>query len=166
MKTIAAILLLSCCAIGQDKAAVSAAEAACGPQDMRFEVKSDESQHPTPAPEAGKALLYVVQIRGMVASRFGVDGKWVGATTRSTYFFASIDPGEHHLCAMAQIGHGLGKAMRVSLRGLRAEAGITYYFVPHAYSGGPLSWFDLSQVDPDEGKYLVAAAKFSTSHPK
>jgi hypothetical protein len=33
MKAIAAILSLSCCAFGQDKAAISAAEAACGPRD-------------------------------------------------------------------------------------------------------------------------------------
>jgi hypothetical protein len=36
MKTIAAILLLPCCAFGQDKAAVSATEAGCGPRDVGF----------------------------------------------------------------------------------------------------------------------------------
>ena len=56
MKTMAAILLLSCCAFGEDKAAVSATEAGCGPQDARFDVKSDESQHPAPTPEDGKAV--------------------------------------------------------------------------------------------------------------
>jgi hypothetical protein len=57
MKTIAAICLLSCCAFGQDNAAVSAAEEGCGPQDKKFEVNSDESQHPTPIPEEGKAVI-------------------------------------------------------------------------------------------------------------
>ena len=49
MKTIAAIVLLSSssCAFAQDKRAISAAEAGCGPQDAKFEVKSDGSQHPT-----------------------------------------------------------------------------------------------------------------------
>jgi hypothetical protein len=60
MKTIAAILLLSCCAFGQDRAAVSATVAGCGPQDTRFDLKSDESQHPAPTPEDGKALIYFV----------------------------------------------------------------------------------------------------------
>jgi hypothetical protein len=48
MKTIAAIVLLSCCALAQDKTAISAAEAGCGPQEQKFEVNSDESQilHP------------------------------------------------------------------------------------------------------------------------
>ena len=59
MKTRAAILSLSCCllscgAFGQDKAAVSAAEAACGPRDVGFNVTADKSQHPTPTPRAGK----------------------------------------------------------------------------------------------------------------
>lgn len=38
MKTIVTILLLpflSCCAFSQDKAAISAAEAGCGPQDKK-----------------------------------------------------------------------------------------------------------------------------------
>ena len=60
MKAIAAILSLSCCAFGQDKAAISAAEAACGPRDVRFEVSVDESHHPIPMPENGKAVIYVV----------------------------------------------------------------------------------------------------------
>ena len=56
MKTIAAIVLLSCCALAQDKTAISAAETGCGPQDAKFEVQSDESQHPVSTPEDGKAL--------------------------------------------------------------------------------------------------------------
>ena len=78
MKTIAAIVLLSCCALSQDKAAVSAAEAGCGSQDTKFEVKTDESQHPASSPEDGKALIYVAA-DGHLTSIFGVDGKWVGA---------------------------------------------------------------------------------------
>ena len=168
MKTIAAILLLSCYALGQDKIAVTAAEAACGPRDVKFEVRADESQHPTPTPENGKALIYVVKedrISSRFGSRFGLDGKWVGALKGRTYFFVSIDPGEHHLCAIGQIG----VATRVSLRELKAEAGMTYYFVPHIVGEAVYaidSEFDLSQVDPDEGKDLVARAKFSASHPR
>ena len=105
MKTIAATVLLSCCscwALGQDKVAVAAAEAACGPQDSQFSVTSDESRHPTPTPESGKALIYVV---GQVprSTRVGADGKWLGALKRGTYFSASVDPGEHHLCARTDI---------------------------------------------------------------
>ena len=60
IRNIAAIVLLSCCALAQDKRAISRAEVGCGPQDVKYEVKTDESQHPTPTPEDGKALIYVV----------------------------------------------------------------------------------------------------------
>ena len=46
---------------------------------------------------------------------------------------------------------------------------MTYYFVPHIVGEAVYAIdakFDLSQVDPDEGKALVAKAKFCTSHPK
>lgn len=166
MKAIAAMLLLPCLAFGAaksskaSKADSSAAEAACGPRRMKFEVITDKSQHPTPAPENGKAMVYVVQEdAGFFTSLIGVDGKWMGANRGRTYFFFPVAPGEHHLCAMATaLGH------RVSLHKLKAEAGQTYYFVPH--NEATSARFVLAQADPDEGKDLVAKAKFATSHPK
>jgi hypothetical protein len=106
MKFIAATFFLSlasCCAFGQDKAAVSAAEAACGPSDLDFSVTADESRHPTPIPDSGKALIYVVQ-NAPGGTRVGADGKWLGASKRGTYFSASVDRGEHHLNTRAHIG--------------------------------------------------------------
>lgn len=62
MKIIAALLLVSCFAFRQDKASESAVEAAaCGPRDVEFEVNIDKLVHPTPAPETGKAVIYVVR---------------------------------------------------------------------------------------------------------
>ena len=75
MKTIAAIILLSCCALAQDKTAISTAESACGPQDAKFEVRSDKSQHPAPTPEEGKALIHFIA-DGHLTTPMGVDGKW------------------------------------------------------------------------------------------
>jgi hypothetical protein len=61
MKTVTAVLLLSICvlsicAFGQDKAAVAAAEAACGPNSENFTVTV--GTHPMGAPEEGKALIF------------------------------------------------------------------------------------------------------------
>jgi len=112
MKTIAAILLLSCCALSQDQRAISRAEVGCGPQDVKYEVKFDDSQHPTPTPEDGKALIYVVA-DGDLTSVFGVDEKWEGAVkggrapSTGAYFFVPTEPGEHHVCAMLQSSHPL-----------------------------------------------------------
>lgn len=62
MKTRAAILLLSssllsCSTFGQDKMGVSAAEAPCTPREVRFNMTTDKSQHPTRTLENGKALI-------------------------------------------------------------------------------------------------------------
>jgi hypothetical protein len=161
--TAAAILLLSCCscsAFAQDKAAASAAEAACGPRAVGFNVTADKSQHPTPAPESGKALIYVLQ-KDDATTRVGADGRWLGALRRRMYFSASLDPGEHHLCAVGRIGIW----SHVSLHELHAKAGETYYFVTE-YGERVPDLFTLHQVDRDEGKYLVAWAHLSAFHPK
>jgi hypothetical protein len=164
MKTIAAIVLLSCCALSQDKAAVSAAEAGCGPQDARFEVEADELQHPAFSPEDGKALIYVVA-DGHFTSIFGVDGKWVGAVNGGRYFFVPIEPGEHHLCAMLQ-SFLSQRGPRVSVHSLKAEPGGTYYFRTRMVGISTGFVLQLDQLDSDEGRWFVAWSKFSTSHPK
>jgi hypothetical protein len=164
MKTSAAILLLSCCAFGQDKTAVSATEAGCGPQDARFEVKSDESQHPAPTPEDGKALIYFVA-DGHLTTPFGIDGKWVGAVNGGRYFFVPIEPGEHHLCAMLQ-SFLAERGPRVSVHSLKAEPGGSYYFRTRMVGIGSGFVLQLDQLDPDEGRWFVAWSKFSNSRPK
>ncbi len=171
MKTIAAIFLLSCCAFGQDQAAVSAAEAGCGPHDKKIEVNSDESQHPTPIPEEGKAVIYFVVDGHPVpaapyTSVFGVDGKWVGAVNAGRYFFLPIEPGEHHLCARRQSLLPPG-GPGVSVHSLKAEPGGSYYFRTRMFEiVGGVFVFQLDQLDSDEGRWFVAWSKFSTSHPK
>jgi len=126
MKTIAAIVLLSCCAFGQDRAAITVAEAACGPHDAQFEVMPDDSRHPTPTPENNKSLIYVVE-RATGVMRFGADGKWLGALKPGTYFFASMEPGEHHLCVT---GHSLyGRACPCTHWTRRRARSTTFLFV-------------------------------------
>lgn len=171
MKTIAATVLLSCCsccAFAQDKRAISAAEAGCGPQAAKFDVKSDASQHPTPTPENGKALIYVVA-DGHLSTVFGFDEKWVGAVNGgingTTYFFMPIDPGDHHVCAMLQsaLPH---RGPRVSVHSLRAESGGIYYFRTRLVGISTGFVLQLDQLDSDQGRWFVAWSKFSTSHPK
>jgi hypothetical protein len=53
------------------------------------------------------------------------------------------------------------------LHSLQAKAGETYYFLPMPISnGGRGGTVSLEQLDPDEGRYLVAKAKFGTAHPR
>ena len=95
------------------------------------------------------------------STRFAADGKWLGALRRRTYLFASIDPGEHHLCAIGRIGAW----SHVSLHELNAKAGEIYYFVTE-YGELVPDQFTLRQVDPDEEKHLVAWAHLSAFHTK
>jgi hypothetical protein len=164
MKTIAAILLLSCCVLAQDKRAISRAEVGCGQQGVKYEVKTDESQHPAPTPEDGKALIYFVA-DGHLTSIFGFDEKWEGAVDDGRYFFVSIEPGEHHICAMLQSFLPL-RGPKVSVHSLKAEPGGTYYFRTRMVGISTGFVLQLDQLDSDEGKWFVAWSKFSTSHPK
>jgi hypothetical protein len=94
--------------------------------------------------------------------KFGADGKWLGASMDGTYFFAFIEPGEHHLCATGHLPFWKG----VGLHQLNAKAGETYYFFVNIVAAGDHAVLTLSQVDSDEGRELVARSKFSASHPK
>ena len=171
MKRIAPTVLLSwcsCCAFAQDKRAISAAEAGCGPQDAKFEVKSDESQHPTTTPEDGKALIYVVA-DGHLTTIFGFDEKWEGAVEGGRYFVVPVEPGEHHICAMLQslmIRRVLTWLPRVSVHSLKAEPGGTYYFRARLVGISTGFVLQLDQLDSDEGRRFIAWSKFSTSHAK
>lgn len=62
--------------------------------------------------------------------------------------------------------HSGGDYDYVSLHQLNAKAGETYYFAVHLVEAVTSNNFAISQVDPDEGRYLVAKAKFNESHPK
>jgi hypothetical protein len=162
MKTIVTtffLTLLSCSAFGQDKAAISAAEAGCGPDNVKLSVTIDESGHPTPSPENGKALIYVVQ-SGAGTFKFGADGKWLGALKGGSYFYSAVDPGEHHLCVKGHISLWKG----LSLHQVNAKPGETYFFFVRVVAGGGHDELTLTELDPDQGKELVARSKFSSPH--
>ena len=175
MKTIAAILLLSCrscCAFGQDQEAVSAAESACGPKGVNFDVKDDNSQHTVGQPEAGKALVYVIQdigapncIGGCLTTKIAVDGAWVGANHQNSYLSFAADPGEHHLCANWQ-SHFARMSRVTGLAHFTAEAGKVYFFRNRILGGTGATFFDIEPIDSDQGRLLIASIPMSISHPK
>jgi len=104
MKTALALILFAVSAWSQDQSAIGAAQAACGPKNVKFSAKQDATKHPTPEPDAHKALVYVVQelgefkCGGCALTRLGLDGTWVGANQGTSYFFFWTESGEHHLC--------------------------------------------------------------------
>jgi hypothetical protein len=181
MRIFSALLLLGALAIpalAQDEAAVAAAKAACSRVPVEFSVKTDTTQHPTPKPDAGKALAYIIEdqredTRPCIAgcsdvSEIAIDGTWMGANRGSSYFFFPVDPGTHHLCATWKKGRPRAQD-RTSLLGFTAEAGATYYFRVKAIAVAPPTAYyslDLEPVNVDEGQLLVAASPLSVFHEK
>jgi hypothetical protein len=171
---ILAVVASSVFAAGQ--ATVAAAESACGPGNVRFDVNAEKDQHPKATAQDGKALVYVVEVfekpRNQIAkptTKIGLDGSWVGANKSNSYFFFPVEPGEHHLC-MAWQSILKGYSKKVALSGLTAEAGKTYYFRARImeHDQGDGAWFtlDLEPVNGDEGQLLIATSAFSISHPR
>ena len=146
----------------------------CGPADFSFDVKSSSSTHPVSQPEPAKALVYFLQDDKVFESRprptvkWGVDGNWVGATQGDTYFYLSVDPGEHHLCAEWQSAVLINVGRPSAAGHFTAEAGKSYYFRAQDLYWGDVAAANvkLGRVNSDEAQLLMTQFGFSTSHPK
>jgi hypothetical protein len=145
-------------------------EAACGASDVEFDVKSDYQGKHLPEVAAGKAVVYFVQTQRIavinhITAKIGLDGAWVGANQGDSYFFATVDPGEHHLCASWQ--SDFAKQREVSLNNLTAESGKTYYFLVRITGDGrAVDSFDLVKLNSDEAQLLIARSPYSVSRAK
>jgi len=171
-----ATFLFATFAFAQEQSPIAAVEAACGPKDVQFETQAAPSQ-PSTQPEAGKSLVYVVEVFDRAVGqlsrptlRVGVDGKWVGADKGNSYISFSIEPGQHHLCANWQ-SHWKRYSNEEAFHGFTADPGTIYYFRARINeiggSGGASNFsLDLEPLNVDEGKYLVASSAMSTSQPK
>jgi len=95
----------------------------------------DQKNHSAGQPENGKALVYFIQddtqflSRPRPTTRVGIDGSWVGATQSQSYFYVSVEPGEHYVCASWQSSVGGPVAHSTAAIHLTAVAAHSYYFV-------------------------------------
>ena len=165
--------MLASFAFAQDKPSATATAPGCGLANTKFEVKTDSQQHPIAQPESGKALLYFIEddtsfsSRPKPTTRLGIDGNWAGATQGNSYFYLSITPGEHHLCASWQSRVLLFSERKAAAAHFTAEAGRVYYYrvknIWGQYSAADIS---LEPLDSDEGQLLMSKFAFSTFHPQ
>jgi len=167
MKVLATLLssaiLCSMPAFSQD-AAIVAATAACGPKDDHLKVSSENAKGLLTQPELGKALVYVIEDDGVINNfvgagitwRVGVDGAWIAGLNRHSPFTSfSLTPGEHHLCVNWQSSaENLAKA--TNLARLETEVDKTYYFRIRKWDTQSAVYVDLSPIDSDQGKLLIA----------
>ena len=119
---------------------------ACGAEYVKYKASTDKKQHPTPEAPADKALIYVMRttILGFaIHSKLAVDGKWVGVNRGKTYFFFTLDPGEHYFCSEAENQDYLA---------LTVEAGKTYYLKQRVEPGVWKARTDLAIIDEEKAK--------------
>lgn len=169
------LLTLPAIAYSQDQAASARAAAGCGPAEVQFDVKTDKKQHALMKAEAGKTLVYVIQDEkrdndtfhiGAVTTRVGVDGKWMGANHGFSYFFFTVDPGEHRLCTDWQSSFKkfskLGSAVTFT-----AEAGKVHYFrIEVEQRINYPAAVKLELIDNARGEFLIASHSLSTPRVK
>lgn len=160
---LSSVMFWSVQVFSQDSA-VAAAITACGPIGDHLKVNAENVKSLLTQPEPGKALVYVIEddgvanriIGGNITWRVGLDGSWVAALNRhSPYATFSVAPGEHHLCVNWQSSLDfLAKA--TNLAHLDVEADKTYYFRIRKWESQTEVFVDLSAVDSDQAKLLLA----------
>jgi len=175
MKTTLIFFLFASPVLAQNKFADAAIAPGCGAEDARFDVKTHKGQHPIAQPETGKALVYFIEDDSEYGGLFGpttregLDGMWVGATHGNSYFYVSVAPGEHHLCASLQPVGDSDKTQTRAVAHFTAEAGNVYYFrVKNSWRRdyGPVGAgvIDFAPLDSDEGLLLASTFSLSTFH--
>ena len=103
----------------------------------------------------------------MHTTKAGLDGKWAGATHGDSYFFFTVDPGVHHLCAATQFGMSSADSQTALLH-FTAVAGGVYYVEVKNYSWLEKSSHDvtLSPLDSDQGIDLISRLPRAVSTQK
>jgi len=151
-----------------DQASAARAAAGCGPNEMQFVAKTDKTQHPQAPADAARAVIYVFSERIAYDQtyRIGVDGKWIGATRDESYFFFTVEPGEHRLCWDIQRGQE-----RLTDQGaattFTAEAGKVYCFESTVFERNEITQKrKFERIDGAEGLFLVSSWPLSTSRPR
>jgi hypothetical protein len=128
---------------------------ACGTEEVNYDAKTDKSERPLPPQPADKALIYVVRtamIGYKIHSKLAVDGKWMGVNRGGTYFYFTLDAGEHFFCSESENQDYLP---------LQVEAGKTYYLKQQVEMGLFKARTNLTVLTEDEGKKALAKTNLS-----
>lgn len=172
MKTMMVVLLCVSGLFAQDKAAIAKTTAACGPDNVKFDVKHPEALPSPPGAETGKSLIYVIAQENAICgdachttTKIGLDGSWIGANQGNSYFSFVVPPGEHHLCVKWQSRFSSANQV-AALAGFTAEAGKTYYFRARFTSSKFQGYLDLDPINDDQAKFFVASYPLSIPHAK
>ncbi len=177
MRVALVIICISVCAFAQEKTRFgqptvppASVTAACGNLDVSMAVKLDDAQHAIAQPESKEALVYFIQDTGLSTTiaypttKIGIDGTWVGANKKDSYFAVFVAPGEHHLCVAIQSSIVRNN---IELAHFTAEAGKVYFYRTRIIaSRDGLDYLGFLAVDSDQAAYLIASDPLATAHSR
>ena len=128
---------------------------ACGTENVDYDAETKKDQHPTPEAPADKALIYVMRTTNFaynIHSKLAVDGKWMGTNRGKTYFYITVDPGEHHFCSEAANQDAITMAVK---------PGEIYYLLQHVKAGTWKARTKLYVLNETKGKEELRALNLS-----
>jgi len=142
--------------------------ASCGPDNTFFKVTLDKTQHTALPVDPGKARVYFVQDSG--TTKVGMDGAWVGANDKSSWFSVPIEPGEHHICTSYNSASIMRQpAGSYELTKFTAEAGKSYYFrirIFWEYNGNTyVPLIQIGMTNSDQALLMISSYPLSVSTP-
>jgi hypothetical protein len=143
----------------------------CGDPKTKFEVTTHKSTDSLPAPDAGKALIVFIQLGpsgciGCEAQKYAMDGHWVGATKKDSFFTLQVEPGQHNFCSTGPTKNA------IAIHAIDVKAGATYFLQARMMSystprtqeehdsqvlpAGKKSFpYGMSLLDEEKGRYLI-----------
>jgi hypothetical protein len=133
---------------------------ACPAHDVGFSLRTDKTTHPTPDPEPGKALVYVLRpatIGLAIQTKLAIDGEWIGANRARHYFYVNLNPGVHYFCS---------KSENRSTLAMRLQAGRTYFLEQKIKMGFLKARNKLVLLGDAEGRDKLAECHLSISRRK
>jgi hypothetical protein len=163
------LVLMLCAGSAFAQTPITGPTAACGPENVSFRVKLNQTQHSAEQPEPGKARVYFFQDAGTSQTlgyptvKVAIDGAWAGANHGNSYFSVSVEPGEHHVCVALQSSL---VAQRVELAHFTAEAEKVYYYRTRLMLSRSVELLQLEPIDSEQGKYLVETFALAIATPK
>ncbi len=168
------VCLSSIPARSQDVWSLPEVARACGLRSAKLDVRRIDGTHRTvQQPRRGRGLLYVIQdvqeqvpANSSLTTRFGADGRWVGANQGRSYFTLELQPGIHHLCVSGQWTR-LRSTNSIALRRIVVQPDQIYFLrVRLLYPNAGSISLALETVDGDEGRLLIDTSAYSESHTK
>ena len=133
---------------------------ACGTESVNYTAQTDKKNHPTPEAPADEALIYILRptiIGYKINSKLAVDGVWMGVNRGRTYFYLTLDPGEHYFCSEAE---------NQSYLPLSVEAGKTYFLQQKVEAGVWKARTNLVVMSETEGRKKLEDVNLSVFQRK